>query len=216
MKAVFDEEIHYYKYVYEDWTQPTLTSNGTMGGDTMAVSLNWSGYNYNYGTAYQIFSPNTGNAGFYADEWKSSMYVVFYLPKHTRLTSFTFSAIGTGDGADGAAYNTRLYGGNFINDRREQLYYMGDTWGGTYTITSQNYYQYFVLYLENGGGAYEDKVTIAGLSCAGVSRTVTDGTESDYDYKIETGDTYLLKRTENNIDKYYALKSWEKGQYYGN
>ena len=49
MKAVFDEETHYYKYVYNEWTQPTLTSNGTFGGDSMATSISYGSHVYDGG-----------------------------------------------------------------------------------------------------------------------------------------------------------------------
>ena len=64
----------YYKYVYEDWTQPVLTSNGTIGGDAFAVrapqlntiqppycamdgkdSTQW--YGNNYPIPYIFYSP---------------------------------------------------------------------------------------------------------------------------------------------------------------
>lgn len=196
------KERKYYKYQDNTWVQPKLTSNGTMGGDYMAVSINWAGYSYNYGTPYNIFSPNTGNAGFYADEWKSSMYITVYYPSPLRATNIKFSIIETGDGADGAAYNVRFYGGNFFNDRLEQLLYLGSTWGVDTQLSSTNYYQYYTLYLENGGWAYEDKVTITGILISGVTREVVEGTSDDYDFYR---DVYNVEAPQYN-NKYYAYK----------
>lgn len=197
-----DTTREYYKYQDVDWTQPTLTSNGTMGGSSMAVSIVWNGYNYNYGTPYTIFVPNNGQAGFYCDEWKSSMYVNIYIPVPLKLTSISFSIVGTGDGADGAAYNVHLWGGNSINNRLEEVRYIGDTWGGTFTSSTSNYYQYFTLYLENGGWAYEDKVTIMNIKLNGSYRTIVAGTPSSYDFykEIVTVDTPILK------EQHYGVK----------
>lgn len=196
------KERKYYKYQDAAWAQPTLTSNGVMGGDTMAVAINWAGFNYNYGTPYTIFSPNTGNAGFYCDEWKSSMYITAYYPQPLRATNIKFSIIGTGDEADGAAYNVHFYGGNFFNNRLEEIAYLGDTWGVDTALSSTSYYQYYTLYLENGGGAYEDKVTITGILISGVVQTVIEGTSEDYDFYK---DIYNIKAPEYN-NKYYAYK----------
>lgn len=44
---------------------------------------------------------------------------------------------------------------------------------------------------------------------------VMESTASDYDFYKDTAEYKIVKKTENGVDTYSALKSWEKGQYYG-
>jgi len=188
MKSVIEINRHYYKYIYSTFTQPTLTENGTFGGNQMAVSHTFGGNNSSWGTTYTAFSPNTSGVGFYCNEWKSSMYFCIYLPKPTRLTSLTFFIPYTGS-SSGGAYNTLFYGGNGANDRKELIRNIGTIGeNGTCNValTSSSYYQYYTLYFENGGHSYEDQVEIRNIKIAGESRTVVDGAINDYDYYIDT------------------------------
>ena len=195
MKAFLNNKIRkYYKYQEVTWTQPTLTSNGSFGGASMAVSRVDSGHSYNFGTAYESFSPNTGQNGFYCDEYTGWMYFVIYLPKPIKLANISFSIPNTGDGADGGAYNCHLWGGNSENDRREEIKDIGTVGqGSSYNsvLTSSNFYNYYTLYLENGGWSSEDKVTISNILFAGVERTVVDGTLEDYVFYKELCDVHV-------------------------
>lgn len=151
------------------WNQPTLTANGTMGGNSMAVSRTFGGNNGAWGEAWTAFAPNTGIVGFYCDEWKSSMYFNIYLPKPTRLTRISFF-IPHRDSSGGGAYNTKLYGGNSNNDRTNLLKNIGTVGeNSSYdsSISTSNYYQYFTLYFENGGHSYEDRVEIQSIKLYG-------------------------------------------------
>lgn len=216
MKAVFDEETHYYKYVYNEWTQPTLTSNGNFGGDSMATSISYGSHVYDGGyNAYLAFSPNTSIMWVYADEWQTWGAIDFYLPKPTRITNIQITCPNTGASEGGALYNVTVYAGNSKGSTSVTLKSIGTIGvGSTYTgeSTDTGYYQYFRIYFTNGGWAYQDRTNISNIKFAGVTREVGEGTASDYDYKIEGGKTYIVK--ENDI--YKAIKSYTKGQYYGN
>lgn len=73
-----------------------------------------------------------------------------------------------------------------------------------------------------GGSSYTDS------SCYGVTHTqganagqgyitikyVVEGTSSDYDFYRDTAEYKIVKKTNGGVDTYFALKSWEKGQYY--
>ena len=73
MKAFIKRTRNYYKYIYSNFEQPTLTANGEFGGDSMAVYHVFGGNNGSWGTTYTAFQPNGSRIGFYCDEWKSSM-----------------------------------------------------------------------------------------------------------------------------------------------
>ncbi len=206
MKAIkIPNENKYYKFVENTWQQPTLTSNGVMGSDAMAVNRVDSGHSYNFGTAYESFFPNTGQNGFYCDEYKGWMYFVIYLPKPVKLTNISFSIPFTGDGADGGAYNCHLWGGNWENDRREEIKNIGtvsENSNYNSALTSSNFYNYYTLYLENGGWSSEDKVTISNILFEGVEKILVEATEDDYDV---VGHTDICKVFNIN-GKLYAQK----------
>lgn len=206
MKTVFERETKYYKYVYSTWTQPTLTSDGSFGGDSIGTAISFGSNNYKWGTAYQVFAPNTGNCGLWCDEYQSWVAIDIYIPKVLKITSIQIGCFTTGDGADGNAYNTVLYAGNSKGSTAVTLKNIGTVnIGGTTTFTIDNagYYQYFRLYFTNGGYAYEDKVCVGNIKIFGTARDVTEGTASDYDYKIESGKTYMIH--ENNTYKAFNI-----------
>lgn len=152
-----------------EWNQPTLTANGTMGGNSMAVSRTFGGNNGAWGEAWTAFAPNTGVVGFYCDEWRSSMYFNIYLPKPTRLTRISYTSHSS-HSSSGGIYNAKLYGGNSNNDRHELLKDIGTIGEGQscdVSINTQSHYQYFTLYFENGGHSYEDRVEIKNIKLYG-------------------------------------------------
>lgn len=151
------------------WTQPRLTSNGTFGGNQMAVSRTFGGNNGAWGEAYTAFSPNTGIVGFYCDEWKSSMYFNVYYPNPIKANRITFYIPSRSAPASGA-YNIHIWGGNYNNDRSQWVQQLGDV-GENSSCNAQlncpNYYQYYTLYFENGGWSYEDSVEIQSITLYG-------------------------------------------------
>lgn len=152
-----------------DWVQPTLTENGTMGGNKMAVALNFGGNNSQYGTAYRLFLPNTDLAGFYCDEWRSWMEVQMYFPKPIRIKTITFNTPDTRTAESGAMFGTVLYAGNSKGSHEKTVLNIGNIWG-TYTnnnVPHMGYYQYYTLYFTNEGSAYNDRVEIRYINVTG-------------------------------------------------
>lgn len=152
-----------------DWIQPTLTGNGTMGGSNMAVSRTFGGNNGAWGEAYTAFAPNTGVVGFYCNEWRSSMYFCIYIPKPLRANRISYQSHYS-HSSSGGIYNAKLWGGNSANDRHELIKDLGTIGEGQTkdtTISTNNFYQYFTLYFENGGHSYEDRVEIKNIKLYG-------------------------------------------------
>lgn len=199
MKAILKRTRNYYKYIYSTFEQPTLTANGEFGGNSMAVYHVFGGNNGSWGTTYTAFQPNGSLIGFYCDEWKSSMYICIYLPKSTRLTNLSFYIPSTSS-SSGGAYNVLLYGGLFANDRRELIRNIGtigeNSWCNV-ELTSPNYYQYYTLYLENGGWAYEDEVEIKNILLSGICREIIDGTAQDYDFYKDLCEYKVISENDN-------------------
>lgn len=218
MKGLINKDTKYYKYIYQDWTQPTLASNGIIGGSNMAVALEFGSTDSHYGDAYKCFLPNTNYAGFYCDEWQSYMEVRMYFPNPLRITTITFNNPDTRTNENGAMVGTTLFAGDYIGSRQQTYLSIGKIYG-TYTnneVPDNGYYQYYSIYFKNEGTAYNDRVEIRRIQVSGIERITTEGTPSDYDYMIEGGKSFIIKETINGIDVYKALKSYEKGQYYGN
>lgn len=204
MKAVFDKETHYYKYVYNEWTQPTLTANNSFKNGFAANSN------------YDAYSPNSGNIYVYGDEVQAWIRVTMRTEQPFIATKFEFTT-STGWGAASGAYSTSFQGSN-DGTNWTTIGTAPDTGEGqkvTVDMSSNTTsYKYFKLNVRNGGWAYEDALSIYGLKLFGKMRSTAEGTSSDYDYKIEGGKTYIVK--EENVRKYYAIKSYTKGEYYGN
>ena len=215
MKAYWEDNTKYYKYVYTDWSQPTLTTDGTFGSSDMAVALNFGGNTSQYGTAYKCFTPNTDFAGFYCNEYQSWMEVQMYFNKPLRIKTITFNTPDSRTSQSGAMTNTVLYAGNSKGSHSIEYLTISEKIYGTYTnnnVPDEGYYQYYTLYFMNEGYSHNDRVDIQQIKLTGTARTAIESSASDYDYKVLTGKTFLVK--ENDI--YKALKSYEKGQYYGN
>lgn len=218
MRALVNEYTKYFKYVYTDWVQPTLTSDGSFYGSSMAVALQFGSNNSQYGTAYKIFLPNTDLAGFYCDEWQSWMEVRMYFPNPTRIKTITFNNPDNRTDQSGPLVGTTLFAGDYAGSR-EVTYLSIGTVTGTYTnnnVPSNGYYKYYTIYFKNKGSAYNDRADIRKIQVSGVERTVIEGTPEDYDYKVDGGRVSLIKETINGTNKFKALKSYKKGQYYGN
>ena len=201
MKAIFDKETHYYKYVDTEWTQPTLT------GDNVYIN------NFLVTGSYAAYYPNTGYAGIYVDEGQGWITLYMQFNKPFVAKKFTFHT-QTGWGAASGAYAiTYSY-----SDDNQNWFTLGtspDTPEGqtaTIDMSSNNTpHQFYRLSVRNGGWAYEDALNIDNLHLYGNIREIAEGSADDYDYKIEVGKTSIVKEN----DTYKAIKSYTKGQYYG-
>ena len=80
--------IRYVDYVnlYGDWTQPTLTANGTVGGDEYACRVN----NAHNSNAYNAFDNNTGTAWEAANRTEND-WIEFYSPEIIKVFKITFT-----------------------------------------------------------------------------------------------------------------------------
>ena len=201
MKAYKESETRYYKYEYSTFVQPTLTSQSS---PEMSVAISYSKNNNTYGNVYQAFSPNTGSVGFYCNEYKGSMSIYISFPNPVKLTNISFK-IPYKERPSGRAENIKLYANSSviknIGTVAENASYSG-------SIENSNYYNSYMLYVENGGWAEEDRVDISNILLVGEVRKTVKGTAQDYDYKIEGGKTYVVK--EENVRKYYKYITWEQ------
>ena len=204
MRAFFEDGRHYYKYEYQDWTQPKLTGNEIFINDFLAKS------NYN------AFYSNTGTIRLYVDEKTGWIRVQMQTNKPFIATKFTFhvaSQAEAGSDANGNAYKTSFEGSNngvdWVTIGTSPTVKEGKN--GTIDMSSNTTpYTYFKLNTRNGGKAYDDLLVISKLRLYGKMREIVEGTSSDYDFYRDIKSFMTLESSEPG--QYRLIKSYKKGQ----
>ena len=205
----------YYKYEDITFVQPPLTSDGVLGGDRFAVyaTTNGGSPDFGRGTAWGAAYPQTGSYNTYSKGGAPTTWYTLYTPLPTLITSCSFHAVW-GNYADSYMYITfesSTDNSNWVTLYPRTTLHEGDQ---TLTFTNTTRYNYYRLTVGTTGGGNHDGILLSQVQLIGQERTVTAGTENDYDFYKDVDATFLYKT--NTPTKYYAFKSWEKGQYYGN
>lgn len=182
-KAVKQVERFYWKReeTEQSWTQPVLSANGTIGGDSFACVA--SGEKSSY-YAWKAFNNNT------SDYWHIDSvpsWIEWYNPNPLKITKVVFT---TGEHVDiGNRYAVKNYKIQASDD--------GNSWVDIYTgtnsstgtrvsvtanISNNNFYKYWRIYVSsinagNGAEIWEVSVTATQLQ-----ETITPGTAEDYDF----------------------------------
>ena len=163
--------------VHEAWTRPNLSANGTVGGDSFAVSSTkesasnyaWKAVDGNTSTYWQANSSANGHS------------FTFYNPNKLNVTKLDFTYYGGGYGI------------------RSGILYASDdnsTWVELKSFTSQlntwdvsdnaNYYHYYKIYVVSGGSE-SNIVDVKELAITATQEIVTTSTvevtaNDEYDY----------------------------------
>lgn len=124
-------EVEYKTYGAAEATfsQPTLVSNGTLGGASFACAADVE----SYGAAYCAFDNNGGTN--WAANQSTGDYIIFYNPNALKISSLSIY-----NGAEGIT-NWTLYGSN--DNTTYTLMCNGTSPVNTTTITAVNSYQYY-------------------------------------------------------------------------
>jgi len=196
----------YYKYQYSTFVQPILSANGTLGGNSFAVYINQLGdsscvasraFDNNASTFALILGPREG----YPDY--PNGYITFYNPIPLQVSAITivprsgYQRIRKG-----------IFQGSNDNITWSDLYTINTTTNdtATYNINSQDAYKYHRIWIVQSdytANYYYYYTAFTQLDITAQERLVVESTESDYDFY-------------KDIYTYKAMKSYEKGQYYGN
>ena len=191
MKAVKETIRKYYKYQYQDFVQPVLTSNGTLGGDKFAVADK-----YGSTTAYKAFDGSITSA------WSSAAtntadYLIFYNPKPLLITNiecFNYTWI-TG--------KWELYGSN-DNFLYEILASGTNTQvSGSFNIdlsSNTKAYKYYRMDSLSIVGVYQ-RVGWGEIEITAKTQEITVTNDSDYDFYKDI-DVYKLSKIDEN---YYGI-----------
>lgn len=216
--AYFLQNKKYYKYSYRTFVQPTLTSNGFLGGRDFACSSLVirpnNGYIYSRPNAYLAFDGKNNTAWV---SWVSGIFVERYLywynPNPLNITQLNVLFTDrSGEDRTDSGYDHRsniLYGSNdgIIWDVVQNFGATSGQRDVTFTITNTNYYKYFKLYVELVGVTYKDGLRIANVNITATERVETESTESDYDIVKGENVYYLPARYDKAYYK-YSYASW--------
>lgn len=181
----------YWKYDYQDFAQPKLTANGTLGGKSFAVAVD-SNYDIFYG--YKALDGNTSTSWQSMGTTTTGTYFIFYNPLPLNVTKITWS----GTPKYGTITEGVVYGSNDNKEYKELATFTGTTTGGTMDLSSNtNYYKYYKITPTQ----WTDKTNThtngwAELSITAKEQIVVEGTSEDYDYYTDRNVSYdiMFKR----------------------
>lgn len=191
-----DTERKYYKYVYEPWKQPVISSNGEIGHGDFAVAVAPSIYGAGYDICY-AFDNRTDTCWISAGNPVVTIYSKLPLNitdiKIRNRTGFNYAITGyTIEGSsDNVTYTQLKTGNNSTVDG-------GAEWN--IPMDYSGYYKYYKLNVTSTNNGYAE---VSEITITATQQDTVISTSTDYDFY-------------QDISTYYAIKSYEKGQYYGN
>ncbi len=191
MRAVKDTITHYWKREETEtpWTQPVLSANGTIGGDSFACAASFEGSAY---PAWKAFDNNTGDNSFWGSGNSYPVWLEWYNPNSIKISNIKIT-----NGID-------IYGdvGNLC-DFYIQGSDDGNVWENVYTgvnrtsgvklvtnidLSLSKSYKFWRLYCLNDY-SYQQVTTSNGvdiseikITATTVEETITPGTAQDYDF----------------------------------
>lgn len=200
MKVCKQIEIKYYKYTDIDWVQPALTSNGTISGDSFAVSGTqktdgtqsiWMAFDNSSSTVWcPVAVANPANA-----------YCIIYNPKALKVLKLTIlnrnvaSVHVTGYEIHGSNDNINW---DLLTTGTNNVSGSSATW--EIQVNSENYYEYYKFLITSGKYTSQTSCSIAEIKIMAQEQIVVNGTEEDYDFYTEE-EIYSLPT--ETIKKYY-------------
>jgi len=210
MKALKKTERKYYKYIDIPWVQPRVSSNGTLGGDSFAVTGENLSSSY---PAYQAFDTSTSTAAGNTTTYNLTTYLYFYNPNPICISNVQVTC--NGQGQCYSPYTVTFYGSN-DNSNWDYLatYTSGNsTWSATISIESLNYYSYYKIEVvnQNYGGIYGVQGYIQDITITAIEKSPVESDSSDYDFYKDVEVYKTVKETIRNY--YYSLEYMDVGTY---
>lgn len=174
---VFKRVKDYYKYEYQDWTQPVLTANGTLGGNSFAVSSNLSDF-------YKAFDNNNDS---YINGFNENCWFTFYNPNPLKVSAIEMLSTG-------AAYMPRAgtleYSDN--NATWVKVFDWNSNSANPYTMTvDAGYHKYWKVIVVTKGSSIGNS-DITSVKITAQEQITVPATKDDYDFRSDKA--YVLKR----------------------
>lgn len=198
------KERKYYKYSYDSWTRPNITSNNTMGFSNFACTAS-----LNPTTAYQCFDGNISTYFNTGSNSSNPQNITFYSKNALNITQMTIYQF------TGEQYyysrNITIQGSENGEDWIDITTWERTSWVASFTIdmsSNTNYYNYYRVVVTNrsyydGNNAYW---ILGEIECVGTQRIKNISTKEDYDI-YEDVEKEVIK-TPNTIErKYYKYKT---------
>lgn len=174
---VFKRVKDYYKYEYQDWTQPVLTANGTLGGNSFAVSSNLSDF-------YKAFDNNNDS---YINGFNENCWFTFYNPNPLKVSAIEMLSTG-------AAYMPRAGTLEYSDDNViwVKVFDWNSNSANPYTMTvDAGYHKYWKVTVVTKGSSIGN-ADIASVKITAQEQITVKGSVDDYDFR--TSKAYVLKR----------------------
>ena len=165
------DAVRYFKYTYAEWTQPVLTANGTLGGDSFAVFCD---------------SPNnTSYPAYYAFDSSTSTFAVTHEADYIIYNKNPINITKIDMTVRGSSYQYKggtLYGSN-DNINWKEIIALSALTNGSWDISSNTgYYKYYKF--SGSAGDWQPKT----LTLTATQQTGSvESTADDYDYTIGNG-----------------------------
>lgn len=211
MKTIKRTVRKYYKYqtVESSWTQPVLSANGTLGGDSFACSPSSTEEYLNWYPAWKAFDNTNSTA------WScvgSTGHMIFYNPAALKVSSIkitnptnnsgilNFHSVATAGNIQASNDSTNwIQIATYTNSSTTS----GQTW--TINVNSSNFYKYYKIEITSSSNNNNTCLAEVAITATKGGITIIEGTSFDYDF-YEDEEAYLaLKKVINGTEKYYAL-----------
>lgn len=200
----------YYKYKYEPWTQPVLSSNGTLGGSNFACTQSSS---YLSRDAWRCFDGNTtstywtsGEGTYTANAGGStgSEYIIFYNPNKLNISNLQFT--NRSDGGPSSPKEWSLYGSDdnstwdFVGNYTNTVSTGSGVWEQNINNFNYKYGKVLVTRVFYTGAA---EANIGNIHITATENTgYIEATEDDYDFYEEEYTYNVNKHTDTYYWKY--------------
>lgn len=171
---------NYYKYQYSSWTQPVLSDNGTIGGDSFSVSTTSV---YTAGNdIYKGFDNNTDT--YYAGAYDAKPIITMYNPLPLKITNIQVTNRISGTDS----VEIRDYKINVSNDNINYTTILTGTntdssYGGVWNInlsSNTNAYKYYQIEVLSIGSV--NYCEFAEIKITATQRVTGEGSSADYDF----------------------------------
>ena len=164
----------YYKYIETDWTQPILTSNGVLGGNSFAC---YGEYAVNQ-PCYYMFD---GNDSSFAQYWATSINeFIFYNPNPLNITRLDFLYYPSTYITNGI-----IYGSNNTSDWDELAKFSHNANSATEILSYKEFYKYYKVKIISANGSTGSSNVIADIYTLNITATqqkIIEATQDDYDF----------------------------------
>ena len=179
--AMMRQYFVYYKYEYQDWSQPVLSSNGTMGGSSFAVASS-------AGTAYSAFDNNGGS---YTNYMNAGAWISWYNPLPLKISKVVLTA-------SGASYMPRA--GTLEYSDNNSTWTNAVTWSNSssqnpFTINVNTSHHKYWRVTVTTKGTNSGNSDFSNIAITAKKTVEVQSNENDYDFYKPDITAYVAKRS---------------------